>query len=294
MLPLGNILALLTFYYITIDFNFYQLILTPLYVIFFKKNVFLAKRKALPPAFIVARAKFSRIQLGMIAFFDSGLGGVRTIAKAVHAGVKGDLLYYADVDNAPFGAKSKEEILCFLQEDVRKMKAFGARAVVLACNTASLAAEGKTFDLPVYPLCADLSHAKGEKTLFLGTNYSTRVLRERQADEEVRFLALPPLATMLDKGAPKQEIFSYLQSALKDVGEVDRLILGCTHYGAVEEPLRRLLSPKKVVDVADDVLRLTSLFPKKEKAVIYLPASQKKFARALETETNGKANITIL
>ena len=46
-----------------------------------------------------------------IAFYDSGMGGLSVLNHAMHILPNEEYLYFADVDNVPYGTKTKDEIL---------------------------------------------------------------------------------------------------------------------------------------------------------------------------------------
>ena len=54
----------------------------------------------------------------MIGFFDSGLGGLTVLAKALDGGAGGRMVYLGDKRNAPSGLKSEEELLQIVKNNV--------------------------------------------------------------------------------------------------------------------------------------------------------------------------------
>ena len=88
---------------------------------------------------------------GPIGMFDSGFGGL-TVARAVidllpHE----DLVYVGDTARYPYGPKPLAEVRAHAHEiGCHLVAEHGARAVVIACNTASAAALAELSDtLPV-------------------------------------------------------------------------------------------------------------------------------------------------
>ena len=70
-----------------------------------------------------------------IAVFDSGVGGLSTLAKLKSDLPKEDFLYFADNLNAPYGKKSKQEILNLTLKAIEGILAHNPKAIVIACNT---------------------------------------------------------------------------------------------------------------------------------------------------------------
>lgn len=75
-----------------------------------------------------------------VGVFDSGVGGLSVLGE-IRARLPGEaLLYVADSGHVPYGEKSPE----YIRERCRRIAGFllgeGAKALVLACNTATVAA----------------------------------------------------------------------------------------------------------------------------------------------------------
>ena len=96
----------------------------------------------------------------MLAFLDSGIGGL-TVARSLQAlRPDADILYLADKANAPYGTKSERELLPILERAIRALLARGADRVVLACITASCLYDRLPCDIsprviPILPFVAE-------------------------------------------------------------------------------------------------------------------------------------------
>ena len=75
-----------------------------------------------------------------IGFFDSGLGGISILRTTLALMPGEDFLYYGDSNHAPYGVRSAGEILELSRGAVRFLLERNAKAVVIACNTATAAA----------------------------------------------------------------------------------------------------------------------------------------------------------
>ena len=88
-----------------------------------------------------------------IGVFDSGLGGISVLRELVKIMPNEDFIYFGDSFYAPYGIKSKVEIIdrciqiCdfFIEEDVK--------AIVIACNTATSAAVNRSEERRVGKEC---------------------------------------------------------------------------------------------------------------------------------------------
>ena len=72
-----------------------------------------------------------------IGFYDSGIGGLSVLQTAMEMLPNEEFIYYADTDHVPYGEKSNDEILAFARRAVDFLIAKDAKAIVIACNTAT-------------------------------------------------------------------------------------------------------------------------------------------------------------
>lgn len=72
-----------------------------------------------------------------IGVFDSGIGGTTVLAALQELLPNEDYHYIADSENCPYGEKSDEELCRIVTANVEKLKAWGAKIIVVACNTAT-------------------------------------------------------------------------------------------------------------------------------------------------------------
>ena len=87
-----------------------------------------------------------------IGIFDSGIGGLSVLHQAMQLLPDEEFIYYADEQHVPYGEKTSEEILGYVDEIISFMISQGVEAIVIACNTAtSVAAKimREKYDLPI-------------------------------------------------------------------------------------------------------------------------------------------------
>ena len=86
-----------------------------------------------------------------IGVFDSGVGGIGTLA-ALRRELPGEtFLFYGDTANAPDGTKAREEVMACVSRIMDHLLAQDVKAVVIACNTATAVAAAELrarYDLP--------------------------------------------------------------------------------------------------------------------------------------------------
>lgn len=184
-----------------------------------------------------------------IGVFDSGLGGLTAIRSMRQILPGEQLIYFGDTARVPYGGRSRETLLKYARQDVRFLRSFDLKALVVACGTVSttaldtLCAEN---DLPIVgvvePTCRRaLAMTKNKKVGIIATLASIRsgayesMLRRLDPEVEVTGVACPLFVPLVENGRFRRGDVvietvarEYLQP-LKDAG-VDTLILGCTHY----------------------------------------------------------------
>jgi glutamate racemase len=185
-----------------------------------------------------------------IGIFDSGVGGL-SIAQCINQQLPNEnLLYVGDTLYAPYGEKSAE----FIQQRVNEIAQWfierKAKAIVVACNTATVNAIDqlrKNISIPVIGVEPAIKPAAN-----LSKNKKVAILATKATAENQRFLALvtqysnssevivqpcPGLVELIEqdqKNSPECKLMltTYLQPLL-DKG-VDTIVLGCTHYPLVK------------------------------------------------------------
>lgn len=209
-----------------------------------------------------------------IGVFDSGLGGL-TVVSAMLKHLKGVNIYYiADTLNAPYGEKTKEQIIDFsIAVTQYFIKNHNIDALVIACNTATSAAIAEL--RKKYPnliivgtepgLKPAISHSKTKKVGILATPATLngekyKSLVDELSDQysvEVFEQACDGLVQQIEKGeidTPKT--ISMLDNWLAPMREanVDTIVLGCTHYPLVGKAIKQVMvHPVKLIQTADAI-----------------------------------------
>ncbi len=201
-----------------------------------------------------------------IGFFDSGLGGL-TVLKTVRVLLpQYDYVYYGDTANLPYGDKSKEQVLTFTRKAMKYLFEQDALIVIVACNTASAEAlrilqdtmlVGKYAERRllgvVIPTVEALVEHDVKNALLIGT---LRTINSRKYETEIDTLATrihlssqatPHLVPYIETGdinSAKEKVKSVIESK---IGEIDTVILGCTHYTVLKDFIRKEYPSLKVI-----------------------------------------------
>ncbi|WP_416365429.1 glutamate racemase [Paraburkholderia terrae] len=198
-----------------------------------------------------------------VGIFDSGLGGL-SVLRAVRSQLPDEaLIYVADSLYAPYGERDDDFIADRTLAIGEWLVAQGAKALVVACNTATAQSIALVREkLPIQLIGVEPGvkpaalQSKSRVAGVLATRVTLRSARfqgllERYASD-CRFLCQPghglvEAVERCDIGSPELRalIESYLQPML-DAG-ADTLVLGCTHYPFLDAAIR---------DIAGDRLTL--------------------------------------
>jgi glutamate racemase len=227
-----------------------------------------------------------------IGVFDSGVGGL-SILQALRAELPHeDFVYVADSGHAPYGEREDCFVVARSQAITRHLLAqrhINIKALVIACNTATAAAidllRAEHPTLPIIGVEPALKPAAAlSRTRRIGVMATRSTLASARFKTLLQSLAsqatfvLQPcdgLADAIECGgihaaagtedATKiiaicaSNVRAMGQFGLKD-GEIDTLVLGCTHYPFASEHLRELLGPHiQFLDTGAPVARQTRL-----------------------------------
>ena len=188
-----------------------------------------------------------------IGVFDSGLGGLTAVRSLRRILPGEDLVYFGDTARVPYGGRSPETILKYARQDVRFLRTFDLKAILIACGTVtttSLPQLRQENDLPIVgvvePSCrAALAATSNGRIGMIATQASVR-----SGAYERTLRALDPAVTVIQKACPLfvplaeegrtrpgdlviETVAEEYLASLREEG-IDTLILGCTHYPLIK------------------------------------------------------------
>jgi len=205
----------------------------------------------------------SRASDAPIGVFDSGVGGL-SVLNEIHSLLPAEsLLFVADCGNIPYGEKTPE----FIRQRCVTIAEFfhqqGAKALVLACNTATVAGVAELRErYPDWPIVgmepAVKPAAAATRSGVVGVLATTGTLQSAKfaalldrfaGDVRVVTQPCPGLVELIETGdllSPtiRNLLHSYVQPLL--AAGCDTIILGCTHYPFLRPLLSQLL-PESII-----------------------------------------------
>ncbi len=205
-----------------------------------------------------------------IGVFDSGVGGLTVLAELRRRLPDEATVYLGDNARAPYGPRPADEVRRFTLEAVDWLLAQDPKLLVLACNTATAHALDDVrarSEVPVVgvvrpgAIAAAAATRTGAVSVIAtaGTVESGAyhdAIVEASADTTVVQLACPELVPMVEAGIlegrrAESILRAYLEPLLSANPGVDTLLLGCTHYPLLREPIVDIVGPGvAVVDSA--------------------------------------------
>ncbi|MGN6580187.1 MAG: glutamate racemase [Bordetella sp.] len=207
-----------------------------------------------------------------IGVFDSGLGGM-SVAAAIRKRLPDEaILYVADSGFAPYGEKTDAFIKARSRLLAHWLLQRGAKALVVACNTATTHAITQLrgeFAVPVIGVEPGVKPAvQFSKAKVVGVLATAATLRSKRLQEllthhgqDCRFVcqAGHGLVELIEQGiVAGASVYALLEKALRPMADAgaDTLVLGSTHYAFLMPSIARLFGERfQVIETGGAVAR---------------------------------------
>ena len=201
-----------------------------------------------------------------IGFFDSGLGGLSVLKKALEIMPNENYIYYGDSKHAPYGEKTPQEITELSFNAMEFLIQKGVKAIVIACNTATSAAAHDLREyykhMPIIGIEPALKpaiklHETGSVIVMATKATLTQEKFKKLMDNygehrEVISLPCPGLVEFIESGDLNgEDVKNFLREKLNPYmdREISSIVLGCTHYPFVKDVIQEIVGEK--VDIID-------------------------------------------
>lgn len=194
-----------------------------------------------------------------IGVFDSGVGGLSVLREIRRELPYENLLYVADSAHAPYGDKSNPFIEARSVAITEFLLNRGAKAIVVACNTATGAAAAllrSKFALPIVAMEPAVKPAAARTksgvigvlatSRTLSSNNFTQLFNRFGADVEILMQPCPGLVEQVEAGdlsgaLTRSLLERYLVTLLQR--GADTIVLGCTHYPFLTALIQEIAGP---------------------------------------------------
>jgi len=209
-----------------------------------------------------------------IGIFDSGVGGL-TIYEEIHKLLPNEsIIYLADSMNAPYGEKSKEEIIQISVKNTEFLLSKGCKLIVVACNTASTNAVKylrEHYSIPIIRVQPAIKPAAlNSKSKVVGILATKSTLKsELLFETSQRFAQGVEVVEQVGEGlvdlieAGKMHSPDMTKLLSRHIGpmlekNIDYLVLGCTHYPFLTDQIKEIVGDEvQILDSGEAIARQT-------------------------------------
>ncbi|MEC5167437.1 glutamate racemase [Flavobacterium sp. PL11] len=208
-----------------------------------------------------------------IGIFDSGVGGT-SIWRAIHNLLPTEnTIYLADSKNAPYGQKSKEEIIALSIKNTELLLDMDCKLIVVACNTATTNAIQELrdkFKIPfvgIEPALKPAALSSKSQVIGIlatqGTLNSTLFSKAMENYKSTKIIEQVGhgLVNLIENGQISSlEMSQLLESYLAPMiqANIDFLVLGCSHYPYLIPQIKKILPAHiQIIDSGEAVARQT-------------------------------------
>jgi len=208
-----------------------------------------------------------------IGVFDSGIGGT-SIWREIHNLLPNEqTIYLADSKNAPYGEKSREEIIRLSMKNTELLLDMNCKLIVVACNTATTNAIRELrakYDVPFIGIEPAIKPAAiNSKTQIIGIlatkgtlnselfHKTTEMFQHIKIIEQIGYGLVELIENgQINSAEMNQLLHSYLQPMIE--ANIDFLVLGCSHYPYLIPQIRTILPDHiQIIDSGLAVARQT-------------------------------------
>ena len=197
-----------------------------------------------------------------IGIFDSGLGGLTGLKALRRFLPEENIVYFADSGRVPYGEKTRVQLRGMARQNLSFLSGFGVKAILIACGTLSsnagdILAEWPVPAVGVLSSSADwMSRLEGDSPVAviataasISSGAYQRALEAACPGRRVLGIPCPDFVPLIESGHTdasdplvQDAVRRYLQPARE--ADAGVLLLGCTHYGIIEDAITDFLGPE--------------------------------------------------
>ncbi len=204
----------------------------------------------------------------MIGVFDSGVGGFNSLPALRERLPLVDIVYLADRENAPYGTKTKGELIALVSGGIERLLLRGAERVLLACCTASTVWDKldmlhKSHSVPIIGYTEGAITGDENTVLVIATERTVadgafgRVIKKKSPTTAVIEVAMQSLVLAVERGAREGKLPEVTAPEIEKIRRLaleyrpDALVLGCTHFSSVAGLIGETLPHVRIINPAE-------------------------------------------
>lgn len=207
--------------------------------------------------------------MSKIGIFDSGIGGLSVLNQIFKKFPNNEFYYLADEAYYPYGVKTEEQIVDRSLKITRFLISLNVDLIIIACNTVNSTAYEtlkKSFNIPIIGVIdgAVNKALKITKNNMIGvistpltkkTGIYRKKIKEMESNIKVFEIGSQELVDVVENGKiDDHPTFILANRLLEKINFIDTLILGCTHFPALEEIIKKILPNVCIVDPAIELV----------------------------------------
>ena len=194
----------------------------------------------------------------MVGIFDSGVGGHNSLCELRRLKKKVDIIYLADYKNAPYGTKTKEELIPIVSNNIKRLLSLGCERVLIACCTASAMLKYLPKELcdvctgVIEPTLALIRNSGVRRASLIATDRTVSEGAFSSLEEEIKLseIKAQELVGIVERGEFSSPYIDELIKKIKKTSP-DALILGCTHFSHLSDRFRKDIPGVKIFSPAN-------------------------------------------
>lgn len=195
-----------------------------------------------------------------IGVFDSGVGGLTVMKEVIDLLPKENIVYLGDTARVPYGSKPEETIREYSIQCANFLKSKDVKAIVIACNTATVAALEQLkedFDIPIIGVIDPGARSAAATTengkigviataATINSHAYRDTIKKHSPKAQVFEKACPLFVPIVEEGWECTEVAvltaeRYLSELIDK--DIDTLVLGCTHYPMLSGAIKKVVGP---------------------------------------------------
>lgn len=207
-----------------------------------------------------------------VGVFDSGLGGLTAARKIRSILPSEDIIYFGDTSRVPYGGRSREILLKYARQDVRFLRSFDIKAIVVAaarsprpvCRSCRRRTTCLCWAWWSLPARRAVAVSKTRHVGLIATAASVRsgtyeqIIHALDPDVTVTARACPLFVPLVENGRYERGdivIETVAREYLEPIrgSGIDTLILGCTHYPLLMDLIGEIMGPEvTLIDTGEE------------------------------------------
>ena len=165
-----------------------------------------------------------------IGVFDSGIGGLNVLNNLVEEFPNENFLYVGDNLNVPYGIKTKEQLEEIISKIFRYFEKEQVKAIVIACNTASVASMNLKCSVPVFRIIEPTANNALKVSNNIGVLATNFTIESKGYDvylkDNMKGIKASPFVTIVENDSiyeeESQKVINDILSPFKD--KIDSII----------------------------------------------------------------------